>query len=206
MIRYLDLRLSSPSPHSMGYFVPHSGVLRAVELVSSSLAALASGERYFAFVYLHGPSGVGKTHLINANSSLALDMGLSLESFESSELDEASFVRTYEQMRAGGGLLIVESAHIPSASSFSLHLSSRLLSACAVELFYPSEEEFMPIFLSLLERYDVRLSERCVRYMMRRLPLNPSVFASTISRLSSISFSRRRPVGLGVLRELLGGA
>ena len=206
MARYLDLRLSSPVPHAMSYFVPHSGVARALELLDASLESLMAEEAYFALLYFYGPAGVGKTHLIDARFAPAIERGFALRRLEICDLDEPSFVGAYEETKGRGGILAVESRQPPSGCGLSSHLGSRLRSACSVALSYPSEEEFLPIFLSLLERYDVRLSKRCVGYMMRRLPLNPSVFASTISELSAISFSRRRPVGLGVLRELLGGA
>ena len=65
------------------------------------------------------------------------------------------------------------------------------------------EEELSPILNSLLERKNMKLSERSVAYLLRRLPREPLSFDAIFARINELSLEESRPAGLGVIRELI---
>ncbi len=206
----LPLNLEPKDPYSLDYFVPHSGVVEAVAHVEQALEECLADPGAFRLVFVYGADGSGKRHLLEGYAKDAIARGMAPRSVkvyacalqEFVEDEEVSrFISSYESLRSGGGLLLVSSPCPPAELTSNPHVSSRILSGVAVALKAPQEEELHPLVLSLIERHNLKLGERSIEYLMRRLPVDPLSFDAIFSRINEISFSQNRPARFGVVRE-----
>jgi chromosomal replication initiation ATPase DnaA len=78
-----------------------------------------------------------------------------------------------------------------------------LLAGQAVLLDFPREEECVPILHSLLERLNLKLTNRAIDYLIRRMPRNPLSFEVILAKISAESFSLSKPAGLSVVRKIV---
>ncbi len=211
-VKQLLFDLRPPNPWALKYFVTHSGVVEAVRVLDHALSKVLDSPESFAFVYLYGQQGLGKSHLIEGYAQSALEKGLSDEAVYSYELlsetdvtEESwtgDFVAVYEKLKASGGLLLAAAEKAPASLSKNPHLRSRFLTAQNVRVSAPSEEELRPILCSLLERRNLKLSERGLDYLLKRLPLSPLSFDNIFARISELSSSELRPANFSVVREV----
>ena len=226
MMKQLTIPLPPPTPYSLRYFVPHSGVADAYQHLERCIADVLGASVAFHIVVLYGARGTGKTHLIRGFSEKAAACGgenpepgavtqgdSRIAAFDLRELvrgdseDEsrvAAFVSQYEQRKREGGLVLVEAAALPSApGEMNPHLKSRLFAGSQVGLSYPREDELRPLLLSLCERKNLKLNAQSVDYLLRRIPLNPLSFDNILSAVSDFSLSEGRPAGRGLIQEVV---
>ncbi len=203
------LDLKSAKPFGRRYFVPHSGVAEAVLAVEQAVEQVKADDSESQFIYVFGPEGVGKTHLLKSCEEAAHNAGLPADKAdfidfgsEVSEDDAPHFNEVYERVRRAGGLLVSAGRQDPSNSEITPHVRSRLLAGRFFELKHPSESEFKPIIKSLLERRNIQLSEFSIDYLLRRLPRKPLSFDALFARIAELCLSESRPAGLGVIREV----
>ena len=71
-MRQLALNLRPTNPYDLQYFVPHSGVFAAWELLDRAIKEVLNNKTQFRLIYLYGPAGSGKTHLLLGFTQLAL--------------------------------------------------------------------------------------------------------------------------------------
>jgi chromosomal replication initiation ATPase DnaA len=211
--RQLRIPLAISDPYSLDYFIPHSGVSVAYQGVSDLISKLASGERTWSTCYLYGPKGSGKTHLARGMLALALAQGVSAENLALEDISSvfslehqeqqrlvSRFIDLYEGLRSRGGLLLILGVWHP-AEVENPHLSSRLLAGSVFPLSYPREDELEPLIFSLMERRNLRISSRSIRYLLRRLPRDPLSFDDIFARVDELSFQQGKPANFGVVRE-----
>ena len=117
MSTQVPLKLEPSSPYSLKYFIPHSGVAGAVGEFERVIADYREGA--FQFLYLFGPPGVGKTHLVEGGSERARELGINncaffefTDSVDESRVGE--FVAKYEELRRTGGLFFTSAQRAPS--------------------------------------------------------------------------------------------
>lgn len=206
----LGFQLQPSQPYDLAYFVPHSGVAEAVAQFEFALEALQDNPTLFRNIHLVGPKGVGKRHLAQGYALKARALGVRAEVFDLSELSSLNeagllegFVSEYEQVKSQGGLLLSFSQQHPKELTENPHLLSRLLAGLFLQLDFPREEELRPLLYSLSERHNLRLSERTMSYLERRIPLDPLSFADIFARVSRISFREGKPAGMSVVRQAL---
>ena len=208
----LTLELAPVAPHSLQYFVQHSGVAEAFTTLAARVEEVAEKSQQFRIVYVFGQRGCGKTHLLTAYRQEAYRLGiapdrvcmLDLSDWSSSDDDErvAAIVAEYDHLKAEGGLMLLEAESPPKDVSSNPHLQSRLLAGDVLRLSYPREEELRPLLQSLAERRNLKLSENSIDYLLKRLPLEPLSFDNIFAKISEFSLSRSKPAGLGVVREV----
>lgn len=209
----LGFDLRPVEPFALQYFVSHSGVAEAYAELDAAVHEVASEPHRFRSFYIYGPKGSGRRHLVQGFRLKAQELGLSLDSFYELELpsetgaisDETvrEAISAYEQLRAEGGIFALRGRFSPAETSENPHLTSRLLAGSVLRLQYPAEEELRPLLLSLLERRNLRLSERSIAYLVKRIPLAPLSFDSIFDKISQISLGEGKPARLGVLRQAL---
>ena len=208
----LGLSLEPLEPYSWRYFVTHSGVASAVAYLEDSVVGLREDAGRFCFVYVCGPAGSGKRHLCQGFAQRAVEVGVGEEQvafvgFSGTPDDDevARFVATYERVKAGGGLLLVCAEQDAIGLSDNPHLASRVRSAQAFRLLPPQEEELYPLLVSILERRNLKLSEKNVQFLLSRLPRNTLSFAAISAKINEISLTHGKPARFGLLREVLLG-
>ena len=213
VVEQIPLSLKALSHYSAEYFVPHSGVAESLLLLEESLEQVANDDAFFQPIYLSGVAGVGKSHLLAVVLEKARAMGIRPEKiFLREEVaegprDEAGvgeIVSAYETKKTQGGLFILSSRVSPHLFSNNPHLTSRVLSSVILELKPPSIEELRPTLVSLLERRNLRLSDRAIEYILRRVPTNPLSLWGILARIDDRALREGRAVSLNFIREILG--
>lgn len=210
-ISQLALALRPAEPYALSYFVTHSGVVDAVSYLERLIEEAVADHTAFHLVYLYGPRGAGKRHLVEgyyrAATSRAYPEDRCLRfCFDSLALPDdavAGFVAAYERCRSAGGVILAAGESHPSELSENPHLTSRLLSGNLFALCYPREEELRPILVSLMERRNLRLSERSLDFLLRRLPLDPLSFDTIFDRISELCYQQGKGAGFKAVRTIL---
>ncbi|MCB0343671.1 MAG: hypothetical protein KDD66_01065 [Bdellovibrionales bacterium] len=205
----LTFDLRSAKPFGRRYFIPHSGVAEAVYAVEEALSLVQQDPAASHLIYVYGPQGVGKTHLLKSCEEAAHELGLPADKAvfidfgaEISDDDAPHFNEVYERTRTEGGVLVSAGRQSPTNESITPHVRSRLLAGSLFELRHPAEKEFRPIIKSLLERRNIQLSDFSIDYLLRRLPRKPLSFDALFARIAELCLSEARPAGLGVIREV----
>ncbi len=209
----LCLKLEPVSRYGLEYFIPHSGVSHGVGAFRNCLDIVLSHPAKCRMVYLFGAKGTGKTHLLKGFELEARGRGLLSENLlfcdgwlsdENSRDDEiAEFVCRYQQIKARGGLIAVSSRFSPQSLTKNPHVLSRALSGLVVELHYPREEELRPLIVSLLERENLRISERSLDALVRLIPANPLSCEEIFSKLNDVLSTTGMSAGERTIREVI---
>lgn len=212
-VEQIPLSLPAGSPFALEYFVPHSGVAESLEILDQALLRLVQRPEEFINIFLTGVSGVGKSHflaMIREKASLLgiADSSLSIFEFEGIAADDddtvSLLISTYEQRKAHGGIFLLASRLPAGEFTLNPHLGSRVKSAVILELLPPTIEELRPTLISLLERRNLRLSDRSIDYILKRVPTNPLSLWTILARIDDLALRQGRAVGLHFIREILG--
>ena len=213
VVEQIPLRLNASEPFASDYFVPHSGVGQSLSQLLDLLERFQQEKGLFQTIYLHGASGTGKSHLIQIFQRRAEELGLDsdaifLRDFQdetrNQDSEVAPLVSEYENRKTLGGVFFVASRLSLEQFSSNPHLLSRLKSGMILELRSPSIEEMRPTLISLLERRNLKLSERAIEYIVRRVPTNPLCLWAILAKMDDRALREGRTVGLYLIREILG--
>lgn len=192
--------------------------------------SMAQGER---FVYLFGPSGSGRTHLLQAACRAAAAEGARivylplahpametdvLEDLEQSELvalddiqsragdpvwEEALF-GLYNRLRtAGGRLLVSGDAPVPELPLALADLRSRLGWGPAYRLQCLGEADCARLVRESAARRGLILKDDAVAYLMRRAPRAPGPLLALLADLDRLCLQDQRRPTVPMLRRLL---
>jgi len=185
------------------------------------------------FLYLFGPSGTGKTHLLQAACRSATDLGTAavylplgqpgLEPEVLDELERADLVALddlqsvagqeqwehalfglYNRLREAGRRLLV-SANKPAAEMpIKLpDLRSRLAWGPGYRLRPLAEADCERLLLQSARRRGLQLGNDAVNYILRRCPREPRHLLALLDKLDKATLSRKRRPTLPLIRELL---
>lgn len=169
---------------------------------------------------LVGPEGVGKTHLLNLIGREAESRGIRFSQVDGL-LGVGEFVARYEAAKKEGGLFVfacrpedvaednkaLDSPYSTESNQhFGLsnpHLRSRLNTLVSLRMTYPLEEELLPVFESLAERFNFKIPQSGIDYLLKRLPLKPLSFNNILAKLDDFCLAEGKKAGRGALRDLL---
>jgi DnaA family protein len=186
-----------------------------------------------AFVYVFGPSGTGKTHLLLAacrraseRSATAIYLPLAdprlrpsvLDGLERSELValddlhavaghrdwEMALFGVYNRLREHRRRLLM-SADVPAPALALVlpDLRSRIGWGPGYRLQALRERDCEQLLRQAAERRGLRLGEDATHYIMRRCRREPRQLMMLLERLDQASLSRKRRPTLALIRELL---
>lgn len=201
------LPLKKLEPCSWDSLVWHSGIADALTSVKKVLTTFADTRNtskntqeplnscLFQVIFLHGPVGSGKSHLVRVAQEdflkLELHSGLfaHYDNWQDNDDRTARFISEYQQLKAQGGLMFITSRKPPSLTTRDPHITSRLLSGLVLDLSYPAEQELMTVAREMVKRFNMQLSEKNLNYLLRRLPVNPLSFVELFDRLDTMCLS-----------------
>ena len=204
--------LKPTKPYSLSYFVTHSGVVEAWNLLEKLFSDFQEKPKEFAFCYLWAHAGLGKTHLVQGLLEQVKELNPQIETSiaiydaptsEPSDEWVSEFVHTFNTLKANGGLMLILSRKHPDEVTDNPHVKSRLHSGMIVRILPPKEEELVAIVHSILERKNLQLSERSIEYLRRRLPNDPLSFDEILASINQLSLEESRPASLKVIREAI---
>lgn len=209
----LDIRPDAP-PDFRNYLAgPNAEVVSVLEAMTAPAAAF-SGEHV---VYLWGESGTGKSHLLRAWSAISrapyLDRGrfpdadatmLAVDDVQAlNEVDQVRLFSLLNAAREQGGRVIAAGSLPPAQLAIRPDLATRLAQGLVFRL-HPLSDADKALALAIrAESHGMRLGNDLIRYLLIHCRRDLPHLLAMVDALDAISLSRKRPVSLPLLKELL---
>lgn len=210
----LLLDISPDSPPTLANFVAG----RNAELLAALRHALADGgERSF---YLWGEGGSGRSHLLQACTSAALEAGRNAVYARSSVppaadvvavddvegLDDAAQIALfdlYNRMRDNGGLLLVSGTASPLHLGLRDDLRTRLGWGLVYQVHGLSDEEKAQALVQHAQGRGFSLSPEVTQYLLRHGRRDLASLMAVLDALDEHSLRLHRPPTVPLLKEIL---
>ena len=207
----LDIRPDAPARFDNFLRGPNTEVLVALE-ERRGPARPYSGEHV---VYLWGDHGVGKSHLLQAWAAATgapyLAMGPLPDSAimavdDVGQLDEEDQIRLFSALntaREEGGRIVASGPVAPGQLRVRPDLATRLAQGLVYRLSSLSDMDKAIALATRAEAHGMHLPDELVRYMLLHCRRDLPWLLDIVDRLDDLSLSRKRPVSLPLLKELL---
>jgi DnaA family protein len=215
----LDL---SPPPPTLANFA----VGRNAEALSALHAWLLGTLREHC-IYLWGPPGCGKTHVLRAlveaaqqrvRSSVyvephaleALETIMDLPRFialddaeRMTDAQQAALFRLFQRVTEDDILLLVSAAAAPAALSLRDDLRTRLASGLTFQMHLLSDEDKAEALRGHAAGRGFELAPEIAQYLLRRRQRDLPSLMQVLDALDQYSLRSQRPITLALLREML---
>src|SRR5262245_62039743 len=199
-MQQLLLELAPPPPATLENFSPG----RNGAAVGALREALSGGER---FVFLWGPGGSGKTHLLRAFSRAAAAVGReAVAADDVARLSDADQVALFDQcnrLRASGGALAASAEVPPAQLDLRADLRSRLASGIVLQLHPLSDADKAAALRAHAAGRGMMLDAELVAYLLSHFDRDMGTQIAMIDALDRYSLQRKRPVTLPLLKDAL---
>ncbi len=209
-MRQLILDLRPDSPPDFSNYLPGPNV--------EALAALHAhvpGAACEPLLYLWGEAGVGKSHLLHAWAGAALLRvgetlpeppipALAVDDVEA--LDPDNQIRLFgliNSAREQGGLLLAAGTLPPAQLVLRPDLATRLAQGLVFRLLPLSDADKAAALVIRAEGRGLRLPEEVTRYLLTHTRRDLPRLLATVDALDTFSLSRKRPVSVPLLKEML---
>lgn len=207
----LDIRPDSP-PDFANYLPGPNGEALA------ALLAHVPGQGRDPLVYLWGEAGVGKSHLLQAwaraTGAILLDARQSLPEppvvmlavDDVGDLDGENQIRLFSlinAVREQGGLLLAAGKLPPAQMGLRPDLATRLAQGLVFRLHPLSDADKAAALAVRAEGHGLRLPEEVIRYLLTHSRRDLPRLLATVDALDTFSLSRKRPVSVPLLKEML---
>jgi DnaA family protein len=199
-MQQLLLELAPPPLPTLENFCPgrNGAALKALR------EALADGER---FVFLWGPGGSGKTHLLRAFSGAA-----GVAKRDAAAVDDVARLGDAEQialfdlcnrLRASGGALAASGEAPPARLALRPDLRSRLASGIVLQLHPLSDADKAAALSAHAAGRGMRLEGGLIAYLLSHFDRDMGSQIALLDALDRYSLQRKRGVTLPLLKEAL---
>ena len=222
----LPVRLRASSVFASFFSGPNAAVVQ-------QLSALESGVRPPA-IWIYGPAGVGKTHLLQAvcaragerrstsayfplsDSSIAPDMLTGCESLQFICLDdfdciagrgewERAVFRLYTELDESGGRLLIASEAPPSGVNIALKdLASRLAAGLQLRVRPLNDEEQIGALRLRAAQLGLELPADTTQFLLHRLPRDMTTLCNALDTLDQASLATQRRLTVPFVRDVIG--
>jgi DnaA family protein len=199
-MQQLLLELAPPPPPTLENFCPgkNGAALHALR------EALAGGE---GFVFLWGPGGSGKTHLLRAFSAAAAGAKRDAVAVDDvarlSESEQTALFDTCNRLRAAGGALVASAEAPPVRLALRADLRTRLASGIVLQLHLLSDAEKAAALSAHAAGRGMSLDREMVAYLLSHFERDMGTQIALVDALDRYSLERKRPITLPLLKETL---
>jgi DnaA family protein len=202
-MQQLLLELAPPPAPTLENFYPgkNAAALRALR------EALEGGER---FVFLWGPHGSGKTHLLRgfAEAARAAHAGAreAASADDVARLDEPGQVALfdlYNRLRANNGALAAAGDAPPAQLALRPDLRSRLASGIVLQLRPLDDAEKTAALREHAAARGMSLADELLHHLLTRFDRDMGTQIALLDALDRASLERKRPITLPLLKEAL---
>lgn len=193
--------------------------------VLQELRGLPLSSRPETLLYLWGPEGCGKTHLLRGLEAALVSLGrpplylaapstddlppysktaLLIDDIEagSANFQERVFYR-WNQIRESGGTLVVSGQHAPGQLPIAPELSSRLAWGQIFRLEALNDSEKKEALRQEAERRHIPLSEEALDYLLTHVQRDMPSLMHILQRLDTQSLAEKRAITIPLIREWL---
>jgi DnaA-homolog protein len=199
-MQQLLLELSPPPPPTLDNFYPG----RNAAAVEALREALAGGE---GFVYLWGPEGSGKTHLLRAFSRAAGAERREAEAVDDvARLGEAEQIALFDlcnRLRAARGALAASGDAPPAQLALRPDLRSRLASGIVLQLHPLSDEDKAAALAAHAAGRGMALERELIAYLLAHYERDMGSQIAMLDALDRYSLQKKRPITLPLVKEAL---
>ena len=199
-MQQLLLELAPPPPPTLENFSPG----RNVAALEALREALGGGER---FVFLWGPGGSGKTHLLRAFAEAAAAAKLEAAAVDDvARLGEEEQVALFDRcnrLRASGGALVASAGAPPAQLALRPDLRSRLASGIVLQLHPLSDPDKALALTAHASRRGIALERGLIAYLLSHFERDMGTQIALLDALDRYSLQRKRPITLPLLKEAL---
>jgi DnaA family protein len=199
-MQQLLLELAPPPLPTLENFSPgrNGAALKALH------EALAGGE---GFVFLWGPGGSGKTHLLSAFSRAAAAANReAVAADDVARLSDAEQVALFDlcnRLRASGGALAAAAESPPAQLGLRPDLRSRLASGIVLQLFPLSDSDKAAALAAHAAGRGMRLDSELIAYLLSHFDRDMGTQIALLDALDRYSLQRKRPLTLPLVKEAL---
>ncbi|MBA3904919.1 MAG: DnaA regulatory inactivator Hda [Rhodocyclaceae bacterium] len=185
-----------------------------------------SQPKAFDAVYLWGPAGSGRTHLLRAThaaadaahrravyvaggeagAELPCPPGGLLVVDDADRLDgtaQIALFRVFNTARLAGLALLMSGSAPPLQLALREDLRTRIGSALVYELKPLSDEDKAATLKNHAAQRGMRVDDELIAYLLRHAPRDLPMLMAVLDALDRVSLERKRPVTLPLLREVL---
>jgi len=166
-----------------------------------SLKLAASGDSNTHFIYMWGPPGSGKSHLLSACEAIGARVADDVHLLD----DEAQIAlfNTYNQLKETGAVLIAAGLHAPTQMGLRNDLATRLAWGLVYQLHPLSDEEKAQALKTHAAERGMKLPDEVVDYCLRHLRRDLPTLMATLVVLDEGALTEKKPVTVPMLRKLL---
>jgi DnaA family protein len=199
-MQQLLLELTPPPPPTLENFSPgkNGAAVKALR------DALAGGE---AFVFLWGPGGSGKTHLLRAFAAAGAAVRReAVAADDVARMDEAGQLALFDQcnrLRASKGALAASADAPPAQLPLRPDLRSRLASGIVLQLHPLSDADKAAALSAHAAGRGMSLDRELIAYLLSHFDRDMGTQIALLDALDRYSLQRKRPLTLPLLKEAL---
>ncbi|MDX9950880.1 MAG: DnaA/Hda family protein [Methylophilaceae bacterium] len=203
-MKQLLLDIQPAPPPSLENFV----VGRNAEALDS-LNRMIRGQSDVRFIYLWGPAGSGKTHLLQSCARLAAKFDMPLTVADDvhgyDETQQIALFNSFNHLRENPAAGILLSAGNASPMQMELRddLATRLAWGLVYQLHPLTDEEKALALRTHASERGMKLPDEVVDYCLRHLRRDLPTLMATLDALDQWSLTTKRPVTVPMLRKLL---
>ena len=172
-----------------------------------SLKLAIEGSAETRFIYLWGPEGSGKSHLLEACKAVAPLNGLNFVCVDDvhllSEAAQIDLFNTYNQLKASDGVLLAAGIAAPTQMGLRDDLATRLAWGLTYQLHSLTDSEKALALKNHANARGMKLPDEVLDYCLRYLRRDMPTLIATINALDEWSLSAKRQVTLPLLKQLL---
>jgi DnaA family protein len=166
-----------------------------------SLKLAVSGDSDIRFIYLWGPSGSGKSHLISACEAIGARVADDVHLLDNDA--QIALFNTYNQLKETGAVLIAAGLHAPARMGLREDLATRLAWGLVYQLHPLSDGEKAQALKTHAKERGMKLPDEVVDYCLRHLRRDLPTLMATLDALDEWSLTEKKPVTVPMLRKLL---
>jgi DnaA family protein len=172
-----------------------------------SLRLAISGNPEARFIYLWGPAGSGKSHLLKACQRAARDHGLNLVHADDVHLlspgEQIRLFDTFNQLKESGGVLVTAGNAAPTQMGLRDDLATRLAWGLTYQLHPLTDAEKAQALKNHAQARGMKLPDEVLDYCLRHLRRDMPSLIATIDALDEWSLAAKKQVTLPLLKQLL---
>ena len=174
-----------------------------------SLRKVVSGQSDVRFIYLWGPEGSGKSHLLQSSARLAAKFETPLTSADDvhtySEAEQITLFNSFNHLRENpaAGILLTTGIASPMQMGLRDDLATRLAWGLVYQLHPLSDEEKALALRTHASERGMKLPDEVVDFCLRHLRRDLPTLMATLDALDRWSLTTKKPVTVPMLRKLL---
>jgi DnaA family protein len=211
-MRQLILDLLPGSPPTLDNFVPGGN-----EETLAALTGWLAGQCPETAFCLHGESGCGRSHLLQASGFAYVDAAanpalakvtaeqqLAVDNVDALDADgQIALFALFNQLKASGGQLLTAAPQPPAHLPLREDLRTRLGSGLIYRLLPLSDAEKAAAIATQAKERALKLSPEMISYLLRHASRDMRTLSMLVVALDQYTLEQKRPVTLPLLRELL---